>query len=308
MVTLCPLVKVNQPSLRTVHLGLPLSTIVIRLQDLLTPSGDSFNKTFHEIKSAGEIHAHQNFNQNIILSTVMKDNLIAKVPLKMYVEAIKILKPDSCFTPDAETYESTTYKKNNVLFYDGQKVATEEVKRISAATIFLKQMFPYQHFIGLVKGSTKEVVKSHAKFLVSQGIDDLAFHTGDFMRFGINDNIQRAKLYATAIKGIGKRLYLYGMGCQSRLLEFSFADAYITYNHFITARHGIKYHGTKQLPSKKGYSVNLVRNNLIELIKNVDNMKSQKNIMEVESEWGKVSVMTDLLMHPVQDMAVAMQL
>jgi len=279
MVRLYPIIKVNQPSLKTVHIGLNLPSIVVRLQDLLTSSGNSFNSTFYDIKNAGGIHAYKNFNGNIILYTIMRDDLIARVPFKVYVEAITALKPDSCFTLDAETYDSTTYWKNNVLYYDGRQVSLDEIRRISLATLALKRLFPNMHFIGLVKGSTPQMIKQHAQFLVSEGIDHLAFHIGDFMRFGVNENIQRGKLYASIIKSIGKKLYLCGMGCQSRLLEFSFADVYITYNHFITARHGMKYVSTKSVPSKGGYSVKLVCDNLHEIWKNVDKIKYQRKII-----------------------------
>lgn len=307
MVNLYPIVKVNQPSLKSVHLGLPLRSIVVKLQDLLTSSGKTFNKTFYEIKKAGNIQVHQKFNKYVILSTIMRDDLIAKVPFHMYVLAINTLKPNSCLTPDAETYESTTYRKNNKIYYDGKDVAREEIKRISAATLALKEIFPSQHFIGLVKGSGKEMIEQHARFLVSNGIDDLAFHIGDFMRFGIKENILRGKLYASSIKKIGKSLILHGMGCQSRLIEFSFADAFITYAHFVAARHGLKYNGTKKNPIKGGYSVNLVRNNLLELLKNIDNIRFQRKIEEVESIWDKASVIEGLLTPQVQAQVAAIQ-
>jgi len=284
-------------------MGMNLPAIVVRLQDLLTPSGNKFNTTFSQIKTVGDIHNHQNFKGQIILSTIMRDDLIAKVPLNMYVEAIQVLRPDSCLTPDAETYESTTYWKDGQMYYDGKEVSSKEVIRVSSATMLLRRIFPNQHFIGLVKGSSAEMIENHAKFLVSQGITDLALHIGDFMRFGINDNIQRGKLYATIIRRIGKQLFLFGMGCQARLLEFSFADAYITYSHFIAARHGLKFAGTKAVSLDQGYSPELVRNNLQELLKNIKRIQFQRKLFEDEKEWDKAYVMEELLTHPMQGMA-----
>lgn len=53
MVKLIPYVKMNEPSLLTVHLEADVDTILISIQDLISPITCNSNKTFNEIERAG---------------------------------------------------------------------------------------------------------------------------------------------------------------------------------------------------------------------------------------------------------------
>ena len=101
---------------------------------------------------------------------------------------------------------------------------------------------------------------------------------GDLFRNGSSAMIGRAKDYALMIRKNAKNLILYGMGSQSKLLEFSFADAYTSLNYFVNAVNGKKFVSTKKVNYTWGYSPKIVRENLIQVIKNVDKIKTQSKL------------------------------
>lgn len=268
MVDLYPVVKVNEPSIAWTWKNLDLGYLVVRLQDLISPHTYKLNKTFYDIKQKGGVHAFLGFSGKIILSLVMKDKLIANFGFVKCVEVINTLKPDFYTTPDGETYEGE------------EALSWKEIRRCFSETIKLIESCPHSKPIGHVKGCTRMQIFKHITLFKMVGIEDIMLHTGDFFRNNSPRMKLRAKEYALQIRKHAKTLILYGMGSQKRLHEFSFADAYITFNHFVTAINGRKYVGVNQISYTGGYKPKIVRENLIEMIKNINNIKKQTKLIE----------------------------
>lgn len=281
MVILIPRVKLNNPSLLRVHSGLPIDAVVVTIQDLISPITTKPNKTFFQIKEAGGIHAFLNFRGTIILSTIMKDGLLVQLSVEQIAEVIATLRPDECLTIDAATYEGQTYWviENGIpkLCYDNIEISRRNIQDSCSKTRQLMTLCPQQKFVGLVKGSTSEQIIEHAKFFRDLGITKMAFHTADFFRNGSPAMISRARLYAELVRKEADYLMLMGMGSQSRLLEFSFANSYVSFGHFVTAKNGKMFVGTKKA-DHGGYSTHIVRENLIQMIRNIKELESQKKI------------------------------
>lgn len=267
MTDLYPVVKVNEPSIINVWRGLPIKCLVVRLQDLICPMSLKLNSTFLQIKEKGGIHKFLDFDDKIILSLIMKDSLIHKFNPYRYLEVIDTLKPDYYTTVDCETYEKE------------ELVSKSEIKRSFLETSKLIGLCKDSKPIGQIKGCTKSQINTHLMLLKSLNIEDFVFHMGDFFRNGSPAMISRAKDYSLMIRKNAKNLILYGMGLQSKLLEFSFADAYTTLNYFVNALNGKKFVSIKKINYTGGYSPKIVRENLIQIIKNMDNIKKQNKLM-----------------------------
>lgn len=242
------------------------------------------------VPGGGGVHSFLNFKGTIILSTIMKDAILARLPIGDYVRIISIVKPDYCLTIDCETYEGESYWKVEAgirkLCFDNCAVAQQNITRSRTETRQLMRTLPQQKFIGLVKGTTTEQVAEHARFFRSVGIHHMALHTADFFRNANPEMISKVKHYAQIVRKDAQTLTLIGFGSQKRLLEFSFADNYATFGHFVTARYGMQLVGTKKIKSG-GYSPSVVRTNLIEMMNNVRRLRHQKQLrIGGEYIWG----------------------
>jgi len=225
-----------------------------------------FNKTFHDIKEAGGLHEFLGFDGTIVLSNIMRDELLAKMNPQTYAKVINTLLPDYFTTIDGETYEGEN------------DTSWREIERMLKESRTLMRKCPEAIPIGLVKGCTEEQIEFHAETFRNMGTDSLMFHTGDFFRNGSDiEMINRARFYASRIKPYTDNLILYGIGSPRRILEFSFADVYVTFNHFITAKMGMRYEGRKMV-RHQGYNQLLVHQNLHELIRNMQVIEQQKRL------------------------------
>ena len=267
MVKIYPGIRANQPSIIDVWRNQDVDCIVIPIQDLISPKTLKPNKTFYQIKKKGGIHNFLKCSKEIILSFVMKDELIHKFSVRKYAYIINTLKPDYYTTPDGWTYEGE------------EKISAEQIKRCFIETVELIPLCLYSKPIGHIKGCNKKQILSHIKLLKSLGITKFLFHIGDFFRHADENSIAQAKNYAVFIRKHVKTLMLYGMGSQKRLTEFSFADAYITFNHLVKALYGQKYQGTNIIKYPERYSPKIVKHNLLEIIKNVNKIKSQTKLI-----------------------------
>jgi hypothetical protein len=271
MVEYFPIVKLNQPSIMGVYKGLPIKCIVVRLQDLISPYTSKPNKIFYKIKTAGGIHNFLSFNGTIILSLIMKDKHIFNFNSKKYCEIIDGLKPDFYTTVDGETYQNE------------EDTSLEEIKRSFIETNEIIKNNSYSKPIGLIKGCNKRQILAHIKLFKLIGVNDFIFHVGDFFREGKEDMITLAKNYSSLIKKHANTLILYGMGSQKRILEFSFADGYVSFNFLVKALKGKKYDGTKLIEYKqkeKKFSYDTVKHNLKEMLKNIENVNNQEKLIE----------------------------
>jgi len=68
------------------------------------------------------------------------------------------------------------------------------------------------------------------------------------------------------------------MGSPRRLIEFSFADVYITFTHFVTARNGMKFCGTKRVNYCGNYTPERMVDNFIEMHKNITSINNQSKL------------------------------
>lgn len=246
--------------------AVPLDCVVVRLQDLVLKRTYHFNKTYRDIISVGGLHNFLDFDGHILLSLIMRDRLVANFNPKKYAKAINSLVPNSYMTVDGETYEGEYL------------LSSKEIRRIHSENKELVALSKESQPIGLVKGCCENQIDHHIELLKSLGITDFAFHVGDFFRHGDERMIRKARSYSTRIRKHARRLILYGMGSQERLLEFSFANVYVTFKHFVTAMNGMKFVGTKTMKYKGSYHPRIVTENFIEMYKNIKSLDEQAGL------------------------------
>ena len=266
MVALYPIVKLDAKETYEVFRVAPVECIVVRLQDLVSKITFEFNKTYQDIVASGGLHNFLGFGRHILLSLIMKDEIIANFQPSKYAAAIKALLPDSCTTMDGETYEGEYW------------VSSREIERIHSDNKELLNLCPNCRYIGLVKGCSENQIEHHTRLLRSLGITDFVFHTGDFLRHGDPNMIKKARSYSYRIRKRVNRLFLYGIGIQNRLIEFSFADAYISFKHFVTAKNGMALIGTKEMKYARDYDSTIMISNFIQMYKNVESLKEQRRL------------------------------
>lgn len=269
----------NQPSILNVWKGLDLNFLVVRVQDLVSPVTYEYNKAFYDIKQAGSIRNFLNTDKKIILSLVMKDDIIYNFDAERYIEIIKTLKPDFFTTVDGWTYEGQ------------HEISWNEIKRCMTQTINIIQACPDIVPIGQIKGCSKQQLLTHILLLKSIGIKKFLFHMGDYFRNGDKNMMDIGKTYAAYIRNHVDELFLYGMSSQRKLIEYSFADGFMTLGYFVNARHGKRIVGTNTQREK--YSRSLVIINLIRTINNVKMLKSQTRLTRGDGLWGEDQALVD---------------
>lgn len=283
MVLIYPVVKVNQPSIVNVWKGTDVKILVVRVQDLVSPKTYNYNNTFYKIKEKGSIHNFLGTDKKIILSLVMKDEIIYNFDEKRYIEIIKTLKPDFFTTVDGWTYEGQ------------HKKSWGEIKRCILQTKKIMQACPGVIPIGQIKGCSKYHLLTHISLLKSIGVKKFIFHIGDYFRNGNKNMMAIAKTYSVYIRKYVDELILYGMSSQKRITEYSFADGFITLGHFVYARHGKRITGTNI--RKEKYSVNLVKSNLVQMINNAKKIEPQIKLNGGEMLWEEAPQLVDQVLH-----------
>lgn len=263
MVILSPVIRLDVKETFGVLRAVPVELLVVRLQDLISKKTFNFNKTYKDVISAGGLHNYLDFHGHIILSLVMRDEIISNLGPEKYAIAINSLFPDSFTTIDGETYEGEYW------------LSLKEIERIHTENRDLVKLCPKCQPLGLVKGCTITQIEHHIELLKSLGIEDFVFHVGDYLRHGNPDMILKARRFSHRIRKHARRLILYGMGSQERLIEFSFADIYVTFNHFVTAKNGMKFVGTKKVKYIGSFNPQIVVNNFVQMYKNVESLKEQ---------------------------------
>ncbi len=267
MLKLIPVVRVSEP-LTWLHKKLGMSVVVVRLQDFVSRSTFELNSFFDSVSVAGGLHKYLGFEGAIILSLVMRDDIIAHFKPEKYAQVINALKPTCWTSADGETYDCE------------HKRAGLEIERCLAQTKQIMELCPGIPVIGHVKGCTPAQILDHCRRLKEIGIKDFLVHTGDFLRNSNNDNIVKVRGFAQLIRREARTLFLYGIGSPRRFLEFSFADAFITFKHFVSATHGIKHVGCKEIKNSKGYTPELIHENFVELQTCLHNLKKQTRLFD----------------------------
>jgi len=268
MVILSPIIRLDNPETFEVLNVLPVELLTVRLQDLISKSTFKFNNTYKDIISAGGLHNFLNFKGEILLSLIMRDEIIFNLQINDYVEAINSLRPDFFTTLDGETYEGEFY------------ISWKELDRVNEENRTILDLCQQSKPIGLVKGCSEKQIDYYVEKLKSSGIEDFIFHSGDFFRNGDSRMIRKARSYCYRIRKQARTLFLYGMGSQRRLIDFSFADVYITFKHFVSAINRIRFIGTKQVRCNGRDVPQILKKNFIEMHKNLKAIETQTKLCE----------------------------
>jgi hypothetical protein len=225
--TIFPLVRLDYIASLESARALGAKGIVIRFQDLISHKTGEPNNRFKKIASTGGIHKFLGYNGFVILSLIMRDDLLEKLTPEKYALIIKGIMPNAYTTIDGQTYEKQ------------ESFSLKQIKKISVDTYKLLRLCPNILPIGHVKGCNEYQVVKHRDILEKMGINIFIFHVGDFSRNASSNMILRARSLSYKIKKENNILLLYGLGSPRKFLEFSFADFYISYSHIINANKGI---------------------------------------------------------------------
>ena len=247
--------------------------IAIRAQDLVSKKKALPNYLFYKIKHLGGAHAFLKYNGTIILSFIMKDELLEKVDETILCDLIEGLKPDYWTSVDCKSYDKDiSYSKKQI---------------VSACkkTINLIKLCPEYKMLGQVKGCNESQIVSHFQLLEKLGVRIFLLHSGDFLRHGDKNQIQKIKYYAQLIKKKDNVVLLYGFGSQKRLEEFSFIDGYITYSHMVNARNGKIFVGRKRHEYSKIKPIEAAIYNLRQMFTNLKDSKKQTKLIGGEKQW-----------------------
>ena len=267
MLYLAQITKPNRKKMIDISKSINPPFLVITLMDLISYRTLHLNKTFDKIVKAGGIHNFLKYKGKIILSLIIKDDMLLKLNYYDYAYIINHIKPDFYTTPDCETYDNEHI------------TSIREIKKSLIFTKRLIELCPNSTPIGHVKGCDEWMVENHTKILKEGlGIQNFIFHVGDFLRHGDPNMITKARNLAFKIRKHAKNLLLYGMGAQNNLIRFSFADVYITDTHFVNAIHRKKFIGTKKIRSNKEY-IALTKSNLIEIYNNIIALENQTKLI-----------------------------
>lgn len=273
--TIIPLVRLDCRNGIRLARAINSPIIVIPIYDLISKATAKPNRLFKKIKEGGGVHKILNYNGIIILSLIMSDNLIKKFKLpEQYAEIIRGLKPDAYTTVDGATYDKQDSK------------SFKELIRLSKETKELLKLCPDVKPIGHVKGCNSMQIKLHIEYFKKLGIKIFIFHVGDFFRNGNKSMIQKAKHFCSLIKNENNTLLLYGLGSPKRMLEFSFSDFFITHSHFVNAKYGKIFIGTKKEKFSDMSVYEVAIHNFKEFLSHLKRLKSQtKLFIGGECKW-----------------------
>ena len=252
---LSPVEKLGEPKTYEPWEFSTCAAVTVRLKDILNKSGKSERPIYKEIQKAGGIHAYIGFDGNVILTSIMEDQTIWGFTQERYANIIDTLKPDYYITGDGETYNNEPNLSGSV-----------EIPRMIEEARYLLNNVKHSKPIGLVKGCTAEQIGEHADSLVKLGINDLVFHTGDFLARGSDTEVAKAREYTREIRKRAKGLLLYGIGLQ--IPDFFVADGFITQNHYVNAlSYGQRLVGMKWAKGEDTNNRETIMGNLKELDK-----------------------------------------
>ena len=248
-----PVIKLSEPMTHKAALSVSSPFIVLKIQELLKPSGQGFNRKFDTIKSAGGIHPYLGYSGNVLLSLIMPNRMILGCTPSRYSEAIDAIKPDFTTTVDGETYS------------DRFPVAQKECERCIAESAELLRLHPDHEFYGLVKGATLRQIQQTTDSLLRLGCRTLVFHAGDFVQRGNSVQKANAIAFSRHIKAKAESFVLYGVSDPHYLHRFPVADAYVTQSHFIQAFYGKRLEGERWMDIGKQTTEEDITWNLIQM-------------------------------------------
>ncbi len=284
VISITPLARLSCENSIKLALAINSPVMVIPIYDFISSTGN-LNQKFDEVVRCGGLHNFLKYPGIVILSSIMNDDLVKKFgSYQEYANLINGLKPDFYFTPDGETYERRDEK------------SLLEIRRLSLLTKELIKLCPHSKPIGLVKGSNRLQIIGYRNFLKELGINIFAFHVGDFFRNGSREMIRRARYYCSLIKEKENFLMLYGLGSPSMMLEFSFSDMFITYTHFVNAKHKKIFIEKKKIKFFRGSVYRAALHNFRQLLMYLNDLKCQTKLFGGESKWGEELQEQELLL------------
>jgi hypothetical protein len=245
---LIPVVKLWEPLTHRPWEYIDAPVIVVRMHDLVTPSGKQFNRIFHKISGTEGIHNYLGYSGEVILSMIMDDKRLRGCTLDRYVEAIKVLKPDFFTTLDGENYLTDI------------GLSEKELQRMLEESKHLINACPESVPIGLIKCASATQVSEYTKKLINLGLTEYVFHLGDFLFRRGEASVMKAVKYVRIAKNIAPTVFLYGIGSPKHLSRFFFADGFITQSHYVSGFFGLKLrngHWTKCRDGKSQVMENL---------------------------------------------------
>jgi hypothetical protein len=245
------------------------SGVVIKAQDLLSPSGKKTNHYYDSIKKAGGICEYLGCEAEVILSSIMPDKMIYGFSIDAYADMIDSLQPDYYYTPDGETYLRE------------EVVSRLEIKRVFFDTQILLRSFPHIKPIGLVKGCNLQQINDHTNQLLREGISQFVFHAGDYLCQGSSSVVKLAIGFACSIRKNVPWLVINGIGAMSMLNNFCFADGFVTQSHFVDAFYGQSCDASRPKNVIRSISRIDIMNNLRKIQRNVSSVQLQRPL----SEW-----------------------
>lgn len=267
-----PILKIGEVASQSVCDGFAAKAIVVPAQQLLSLATGKPNKRFQKIVAAGGLHPHLRYEHPIILSLVMKDELIAKCETATLIELIRQTRPDFFTTPDGETY-------------DGEpETSRREINRMLTSTDQLLAANLKAVPIGHIKGCNTMMIDEHQQALAQRGIDLFFFHLTDFLRGHSKTMTNIGIGHVLHIKQKGVPLLVQGCGWRNHL-RLNVADGIVTNSHLIAAIKGINFEVDRHHAGQERFSPSLVRRNYEVIVERFHQMKKQKTLTEVFTQW-----------------------
>lgn len=264
---LIPVIKLSDPDTLQPWAFIDCPLVVVKMQDILSNDGTKFNDSFKEIKSSGGIHKFLGCKCGVILSTIMKDEMLDGCTVDKYVEVIHALQPEFYLTPDGMTYE-------------GKLAAAEiQMKKMLAQTREIMRRCHGSTPLGLVKGSNINQVDYYMDSLREMGIGNMVVHVGDFFYRSKGKEAHRAYLYAKAARAKCKKLFVYGIG-SGYIRQFFFADGFINQSYFMNAFNKKYFEEGRWRRRRSAPNKELMEKNLIGLNKYVENLENEQGGLE----------------------------
>lgn len=113
MVEIVPVTEINKKGMISVAQSIPIKFRAVRLLDLVSPITLELKSVFYKIRNVGGIHNYLNYNGIIILSLIVKGDMLSKLTPPDYAFSINIVKPNFYTMPDCETYNGEENRKSN---------------------------------------------------------------------------------------------------------------------------------------------------------------------------------------------------
>jgi len=201
---------------------IPLRWVAVRLAELVK------NRTLLQTVSSEGLHSFLGFEGDILLSTVMEDELLEKLAPRDYLEIIKNVRPDMTMTPDVYTY------LDDPLCLSWQQT----MRSVEFATSFSELDIPV---IGMIKGALENQIGWSAEKQFQLGCRLFALPCRELARLDLIDNVVMTIMRALHSSESDIRILLYGLSYP--LMKSKERFVYSGLSWFLSARKGLYFRG-----------------------------------------------------------------